>query len=208
MAPKVFARSRLDEKAALEVTAMRVIETAGREQPLWGEDDSAWASRAAAEVVGAGAAPEAFLRARARLVLERIGERSKAYTRAVKALQWRTSVGFAIVVLALIAGVAVDQVGGAQRINLLAPPLFALVVWNLAVYAALAAGHVARYGDSSSKGFLRDWVARFAGGRPRSPPGLPGATDAPGIADIAIAVPDTATHYWTPMPMAQDRIAD
>jgi hypothetical protein len=32
--------------------------------------------------------------------------------------------------------------------------------------------------------------------------------DAPGVADSAIAVPDTVTHYRTDMPMAQDRIAD
>jgi len=32
--------------------------------------------------------------------------------------------------------------------------------------------------------------------------------DAAGVADSAIAVPDTVTHYRTPTPTAQDPIAD
>ncbi|WP_312037312.1 hypothetical protein [Mesorhizobium caraganae] len=66
------------------------------------------------------------------------------------------------------------------------------------------------FGDSG--GFLnrhlraRRFILRSSG--PQSPPGLPGAMDAPGVADSAIAVPDTVTHYRTSMPMAQDPIAD
>jgi hypothetical protein len=48
---------KLDESAALEVTAVRALESADRAQALWTEADRAWASRAAAEVVGEGAAP-------------------------------------------------------------------------------------------------------------------------------------------------------
>ena len=35
---------------------------------------------------------------------------------------------------ALLLGLAADQIGPAQRINLLAPPIWALVAWNLVVY--------------------------------------------------------------------------
>jgi len=55
---------------------------------------------------------------------------------------------------------------------------------------------------------LKSPPLHFAKRRAPIAPRSPGAMDAPGIADSAIAVPDTATHYWTPMPMAQDRIAD
>ena len=58
----------------------------------------------------------------------------------MRALRWRPWVGWSIVVGALILGVAVDRIGGAQRVNLLAPPVFALLAWNLGVYVALAVG--------------------------------------------------------------------
>jgi hypothetical protein len=62
---------------------------------------------------------------------------------------------------------AIDQVGGSQRINLLAPPLFALLAWNIAVYAVLAFGLVVRYGDTADLGPMRSLLIRIAGGRAR-----------------------------------------
>ncbi|MEP7183434.1 MAG: DUF2868 domain-containing protein [Betaproteobacteria bacterium] len=171
-----------DENAALEAAAVRAIESVDRERALWSDDDRAWASRAAAEVVGEGVAPETFLAARARLALERIGQRSGTLPRAVNALRWRPWVGFTTVVVAFAAGVAIDQVGGSQRINLLAPPLFGLLLWNIAVYLVLAVGFVVRYGDAAPVGSIRGLVTRFAGGRAR-----PGRGElAPVIARLAV----------------------
>ena len=153
-----------DENAALEVTAVRAIESADRASAIWTDADRAWASRAAAELCGEGAAPEAFLAARARIALQRLSERSKPLSRAVRALRWRPWVSVAFVVLAFVAGVVIDQVGGSQRINLLAPPFFALLVWNVAVYVALAFGFLVRYGEPSHLGPLRSLLTRIAGG--------------------------------------------
>ena len=157
-----------DESAALEITAVRALESAAGSPDLWTDADRAWASRAAAEVVGEGGAPEAFLATRARLALERVGERVAAFPRAVRALRWRSWVGVFIVAVALLAGAAFDQVGGLQRINLLAPPFFLLIVWNIAVYALLVIGYIVRYGEASASAPMRSLVARLAGGRPRS----------------------------------------
>jgi hypothetical protein len=157
----------LDESATLDIVAIRAVESAARGKDFWTDADRAWASRVASETVGEGGAPEIFLATRARLALERIGERHRALPRAVRALHWRPWVGVAIVALAFGAGVAGDQVGGSQRINLLAPPLFALLAWNLVVYALLAIGFVVRYGDAASLGPLRGFVARLAGGSAR-----------------------------------------
>ena len=52
---------------------------------------------------------------------------------------------------------AVDRIGGTQRINLLAPPVFALLLWNLGVYAVLAGGFVVRYGDAATPDRYADW---------------------------------------------------
>ncbi|MBK7743748.1 MAG: hypothetical protein IPI40_08730 [Betaproteobacteria bacterium] len=148
----------MDEFSALEVTAMRAVETRDRARLLWTDADRSWASRAAAEVVGEHADTPTFIARRARLTLERIGETHPSLPRAVRALRWRPWVGWSIVVGALILGVAVDRIGGAQRVNLLAPPVFALLAWNLGVYVALAVGYVVRYGGARPpRPLLRRW---------------------------------------------------
>jgi len=159
----------MDETAALEVVAVRAIETADDARSLWSDADRAWASRAAAEVVGEAGGPEAFVARRAALAIERLGKQHPALPRALRALRWRPWVGKAIVALAIALGVLIDHIGGAQRINVLAPPMLAMLVWNLAVYAFVVAGFVIRYGDTGSPGPLRHALARVAsrGARPR-----------------------------------------
>lgn len=148
----------MDELAALDVAAVRAVELRDRARTLWTDADRAWASRAAAEVVGERADAATFVARRARLALERLGERGRALPRAVRALRWRPWVGWALVAAAFVLGAAVDRLGGEQRINLLAPPVFVLLVWNLAVYAVLAGGFVVRYGDAGAPGPLRRLV--------------------------------------------------
>jgi hypothetical protein len=157
----------MDETAALEITAVRAVETADGAHTLWSDADRAWASRAAAETVGESAAPATFIARRARLALERLSERAKGFSRAVLAWRWRPWVAVAIAAGAFIAGFAIDRIGDAQRIDILAPPVLALLAWNLAVYAVLAAGLVVRYGEAASMGPLRRAVA-WLGGRVRA----------------------------------------
>ncbi len=186
----------MDEHAALEVSAVRALETRDSAQAVWTDTDRAWASRVAAEAVGEKAGPSDFVARRARFALERLGERHKALPRAVRGLQWRPWVAWAIVVMAFALGVAVDRIGGAQRINLLAPPVFALLVWNLGVYLVLAGGFVVHYGDAGNPGPARRLVMRIASrtpvGRRRS-----GSTrnDARGI--IGASVADLAADWLT-----------
>jgi hypothetical protein len=127
----------MDESAALEVTAARAVETGERDRVLWTDADREWASRAAATIVGERASAEEFLERRAQLVLERIGTRQPAVTRSVRAIHWRPWVGVVVVLAAFAFGVLVDRIGGGSSINLLAPPVFALVAWNLVVYVWL-----------------------------------------------------------------------
>ena len=157
----------MDEQAALDVIAVRAVEIRDGARTLWTDADRAWASRAAAEVVGERADAATFIARRARLSLERLGERAQALPRAVRALRWRPWVGWTIIAAAFVVGAAADRIGGAQRINLLAPPVFALLVWNLAVYAVLAGGFLARYGDAGPPGPLRRLVMRVAAGAGR-----------------------------------------
>lgn len=159
----------MDEASALNVVAVRAIETADGGRAQWSDDDRAWASRAAAEVVGAEATPQAFLARRAALVVEKLGTRQPAFARAVRALRWRPWVGLTIAFAAFALGIFVDQIDRSQRINILAPPVLGLAVWNLAVYLVMLAGYVIRYGDKAEPGPFRRAVAQLAGrwSRPR-----------------------------------------
>lgn len=129
----------MDESAALDVTAARAVETGDRDRLLWTDTDREWASRAAATIVGERASADEFLARRAQLVLERIGTRQPSVTRTVRAIRWRPWVGVVVVLAAFVLGVLVDRIGGGSSINLLAPPVFALVAWNLVVYVWLIA---------------------------------------------------------------------
>jgi len=164
----------MDESAAMDVVAVRAVETADGARSAWSEADRAWASRAAAQVVGADAAPDAFLARRAALAIERIGERHPALPRAVRALRWRPWVGTAVVALAFALGAFLDQVDQAHRVNILAPPVLGLIVWNVAVYLVIAVGYVVRYGESGRPGPFAAAIRRYAGGsaRPRGEGGM------------------------------------
>ncbi len=165
---RVESVTTMDETSALEITAIRAVETRDRARRLWTDADRSWASRAAAEVVGEEADATTFVARRARLALERIGKTHHSVPRAVHALRWRPWVAWLIVAGAFVAGIVIDRFGGAQRVNLLAPPVFALLLWNLGVYVTLAVGSVLRLGTDRGAGPLRSLLVRVAGrtGRP------------------------------------------
>lgn len=154
----------MDEFSAMNVIALRAVETSDGARTLWSDEDRAWASRAAAEVVGAESTREAFVARRAMLAIEKLGTRHPALPRAVRALRWRPWVSTVIVVLAFALGVFLDQVDAARRVNVLAPPVLGLLLWNLFVYLAVAIGYVLRYGDDAMAGPLRRAVTRVASG--------------------------------------------
>lgn len=128
----------MNEHDALLVTAVRSVESADGSRTLWSDADRAWASRAAAEVVGESAPPNVFLARRAALAYERLRTRYAPLRNVVNAVRWRSWIGVVIVVIAFVIGVAIDRIGTSQRINLLAPPVLALLAWNVAVYFVLA----------------------------------------------------------------------
>ncbi|MFO1282676.1 MAG: hypothetical protein U1F51_09445 [Burkholderiales bacterium] len=84
----------MDERSALDVIAARAAESAGSPREVWSDEARAWASRAAAGLVGesAGARPSSR---RAALVLERLSERGSSIPGAVASLTWRPWVGSA-----------------------------------------------------------------------------------------------------------------
>lgn len=53
---------------------------------------------------------------------------------------------------------------GESSINILTPPVLALLAWNLAVYTLLAVGRIVHFGDLGASGPLRHALTRIASG--------------------------------------------
>lgn len=152
----------MTEDDARNALLVRAFELAPAEPARWSEDDRAWATRAAREAEGAAATTEAFVARRARLASGRLAARERAVARTLHALAWRPRAAWAIASAAFLLGAAGDAIGASQRINVLAPPLLALMAWNLAVYAALALGTMLRPSDAHRRvpEKLVRWLAR------------------------------------------------
>ena len=113
----------MDELSVLKVVAMRAVETTDTARTLWTDEDRAWASRAAAEVIGAEGDAGGIPRPQGDVGDREAGVRQPALPRVVRALQWRSWVGIVVVVGAFAFGIVLDQVDPTQRINVLAPPV-------------------------------------------------------------------------------------
>ena len=153
----------MNEAAAAQVVLLRAYESTGFAP--WTDDDRAWAGRAALQTVGADAAANEFLAARAQLGLQRLAPHDPQLARWRALRPWRVEALLAVVVLGFVLGVLVDRIGSLQRINLLAPPVWAVIGWNLAVYAWLlgqAAFGSAKPGAlrQGLSAMLRRWRAR------------------------------------------------
>lgn len=192
----------MNEHAARAVLLVRAIETTDDARVLWSDEDRAWATRAAAEVVGGDAAPDAFVARRAALVLERLRSREPAFARALRATAWRPWIAPALAVVAFALGIAADQIGPSKRVNVLAFPLLALLAWNLGVYALIALRGL--WGLAAARGRLLGPVARLIGRLGHAIPTARGAKDAPAAAVLGRFVTD-----WTRAgaPLAAARIA-
>ena len=138
----------MNESDARQVLLVRAVETAPASDAaaLWRSEDAAWASAEARRRVGERAGADTYLAARAGLALQRLGERDAAWRIAPlppgpSALAVAAAFG-AIVVATLIVG---NVLGPERRLNLLAPPVWGLLAWNLCVYAALGIAALRRW---------------------------------------------------------------
>jgi hypothetical protein len=106
----------------------------------WSDEDAASASREARRAVGEGgdrAKAQAFVVKRAQLAQARLGERDKAWRAPLQGEGPRAWRWLLVALAAALAALIVGNVLGGQRINLLAPPVLGLIVWNVVVYLSL-----------------------------------------------------------------------
>ena len=137
----------MNEAAARRAVLVQAFETAEPEGPLWTAQDRDWASRAAA-----GAAPDRHIEARAEAAMQRLAPRLGELGRWLAQPLWRTRWFGLALALGAVVGLAANAIGPSQRINLLAPPVWAVVVWNLVVYALLLAQALAAMRGQAGRG--------------------------------------------------------
>ena len=132
----------MDEDSARAAMLLQAFETAQPPSPSWSDDDRAWATRLALQDNAADA--EAFIARRAHHAMQRLGAREPAAAKWLAQRLWHGRwVGWAVLA-GLVAGGLADSIGGSQRINLLAPPLWAVLAWNAVVYLLLLGHALAR----------------------------------------------------------------
>jgi hypothetical protein len=191
----------LPEADARAVLMLRAFETHDSASPLWTAEDRAWATRLARETGTGLAEPARALAQRAAHALQRLAPRD-AGVRARLAWRMGGSIWVPVVLsLAFAAGLLADSVGGNQRVNLLAPPVWAVIVWNLAVYLGLL---VTAFASADLPRGLRAWLSRrlgaAAGARaagssgPAGPLAAYGAAWAQAVAPLAAARAGVLLH--------------
>ena len=126
----------MTETEARQVLLLQAQESTGP-SAHWGADDRRWATQQALATVGESARPERFVVARAGFALQRLLPRDEGARRWLSRRAWHPAWVALAMVLGAAFGLAADQLGPPQRVNLLAPAVWAVVGWNLLVYAAL-----------------------------------------------------------------------
>lgn len=139
-----------DEARARQVLLLRAFEA--DDAPPWTAADREWATRVARASLSADAPPARFVAERAHHAMQRLSPRDAGVRAALAGGYSPRPWTLVALGLGLLLGVAVDQIGPAQRINLLAPPIWALVAWNLLVYALIV---VRAFGPAGAAGGLR-----------------------------------------------------
>jgi hypothetical protein len=164
----------MTESEGRAVLLVRAFEAAP--SSAWSEADAAWASAEARRMEGGQVSFERFLARRAALACARLVQRDSKVDAALVAAGPHVWIGWMVVLVAFLFGVASDAIGPTDRINILAPPLLAVLVWNLGVYLALLvrsggavrrlASYIAALGWRRKRPagpalarFVRDWAA-------------------------------------------------
>ena len=127
----------MNETAAREVLLLQAVETAQPASPNWSDEDRAWATRLALQDAAENSDGEAFIARRAHHAMQRLAPREPAAAKWLALRLWRLRWVAWSVLAGIVVGMLADSIGSSQRVNLLAPPLWALLLWNLAVYALL-----------------------------------------------------------------------
>ncbi len=157
----------LPEAAARRVLLLREVESAGGSEALWSPDDAGWATRLARETAPAAAGAAEWLALRAGHAWQRLAPRDPTLAALAGHGLWRPQALLGALSVGLVIGLVADSVGGVGVVDLLAPPLLAVLAWNLVVYAWLAVAALRRPGRGRwLRRLVRRWMAPAAAALP------------------------------------------
>jgi Protein of unknown function (DUF2868) len=168
--PATPAALLFDEATARRLTLVRACENGPTPQALWSLQDAAWATRLAAETAqavpgGAGHA-QRFLTERVRHAMERLQPRDAHLAALLQGRPWLRWGLPAALALGLVLGLMAHSLDASQRINLLALPLWGVVLWNVLVYLLIASEALGRVGNKAGvqrPAPLRSLLTRWMG---------------------------------------------
>ncbi|MFO1218141.1 MAG: DUF2868 domain-containing protein [Burkholderiaceae bacterium] len=156
----------MDERRARQLVLVQAFDAA--DSPLWTPEDRDWASRLAAQTAPAAASPEALLAERAHHAVQRLAPRDAGVRRWIERSPWRWRWLFGAAAVGAAFGLLADLLGREPHIDLLAPPVWAIVAWNLVVYAWLVVHALRSKPDRPGlvRRTLTRWWQRAAGRGP------------------------------------------
>ena len=127
----------LDEDSARRVLLVQAFDLGCVADGLWTTQDRAWATRLTRETVPAGTPAAQLLAERSRHALQRLQPRHAALAHTLARRLGGPVWLLGAALLGAAVGLLVAAIGGSQRINLLAPPVWGVIVWNLLVCVGL-----------------------------------------------------------------------
>ncbi len=148
------------DSALLEVLLVKAVEEADRSGSLIPFGDRERAAREALRSAGLGSgeiaagrnspAFEQALAARAASLAGPLLERHPVLRAVLRRCRPPAWVGLALFAAVFATGAGLSALDGSRRINILAPPVLGLILWNLAVYLLLAIGALRSLGAGAS----------------------------------------------------------
>ena len=162
----------MKEDGARRLALVRAVETEDTAELLLTRDDRLYATGAALAESGTGSdgrgaarRDDLFLERRSALAFDRLAARYPSVLQAERRARWPGWIDWLLPLAALLLGAASNAIDG-RRLSIIAFPMLGMLLWNLAVYALLAAGSVRRLGRRSrnpSPHPLTGILARIAG---------------------------------------------
>lgn len=127
----------MNESTARKVVFIRALEEIDPELPKWTESEAANASREAVRQSNTKNSFDDFLEHRAKHAFKHLHPLDKAIEALLSSRFWSARWILWAMLLGIFFGIIVDSVGSSQKINLLYPPMFAVIAWNFIVYFIL-----------------------------------------------------------------------
>ncbi len=127
----------MNEHEALQVLLVKSFETQAPDSELLSEADRREATRSALDAVGAHGAPDAFIAARAQAASRSLAGQGSQVDWMLERRGWHSTWLLLAIGIGLLVGITADVFGSGRQLNLLAPPAWLVILWNLGVYIVL-----------------------------------------------------------------------